>query len=200
MSQEEKHWLVVGLALNKTLLPQLVPIIEQEVRAEYKKLIGPPHHIDTQAPAGHLIQWPFTGKQYLKYENINGNDKHKWSNGKPDYSKFTYHVTSYHDFAKLYLPSSMAKFSSFSECDVSAMLILLGSVPVFSTATKVGADDVMVNVKNEWAHCNITDCDAAKFTECFQYMTQLVKFLALPSAQETLVLSELKDLQIKGEF
>jgi len=52
-------------------------------------------------------------------------------------------VTSHVDFAKMYVETFMAKFNAFDEhCDASAVLNLLGKVPVFSVAVQSAAGDV----------------------------------------------------------
>ena len=93
----------------------------------------------------------------------------------------------------------MAKFSAFDgKCDGSAVLLLLGEVPVFSHAIQSSAKTVREHVRNEWAHCNFTDWDAVKFQSCFKEMQQLVQSLGLPPADETRLLSELNDWETKG--
>ena len=144
VSDDEKRWLVAGLVLNKVPIPHILSKVEQDVKAEYLKFAAS-HHIDTQAAAGRLTRW----NVFLKYENINGNDGLKLPSGKLDYRKFNYHVTSHLEFAKLYVQPFMAKFSKFDECDASAVLTLLGAVPVFSPVTQAAAANVRQNVRNE---------------------------------------------------
>lgn len=69
----------------------------------------------------------------MKYENVNKNDLLPKLPGKKwNYSKFDCKVLSHIDFAKLYVENFMAKFNAFDDhCDASAVLTLLGSVPVF---------------------------------------------------------------------
>ena len=193
VSDEEKRWLVTGLVLNKVLLPHILSKVEQDVKTEYNKLVSS-HHIDTQPSAGRLTRHGV----FLKYENINGNDARKLSSGKPDYKSFIYHVTSHVDFARLYLQPYMAKFSKFDECDASAVLTLLGSVPVFSAATKSAADKVKQNVRNEWAHCDFSQWTEAFFKNCFTDMDVLVTSLGLANTHK--VTSELKDWESKGKL
>ena len=115
--------------------------------------------------------------------------------------KFDYKVSSHVDFAKLYLQPFMAKFNAFDgECDGSAVLLLLGEVPVFLPAIQLSAKTVRDHVRNEWAHCSFTDWDAVKFQCCFKEMQQLVQSLGLPTADETKILSELNDWENKGNL
>ena len=176
-----------GLALNMTLVDQIRRYVESEVIKDYedvKKSKG----IDCQSKSGRLMKRPFD----LNYQNINGNDK------LPKGHAFDYRVTSHVDFAKLYLESYMAKFNAFDEhCDASAVLNLLGRVPVFSPSVKKAASDVR-QARNSWAHCAFVDWDDAKFNQCFKDMEQLVKVLALPCADEAHLVNELNDWKKKG--
>ena len=193
ISEDQKRWLVAGIAFNK-LVPQIRPFVEQSLQTEYQSLKSS-HNIHVQTAPGVLKKHP----KNLKYENINSNSNHKLSSGKYDFSKFDYRVTSHVDFAKLYVQPFMAKFSAFDgKCDGSAVLLLLGEVPVFSAATQTSAKAVRDHVRNEWAHCNFTDWDAAKFQSCFQEMQQFVKSIGLPPADEARLLSELNEWETKG--
>ena len=94
----------------------------------------------------------------------------------------------------------MAKFNAFGNCDGSAVLSLLGEVPVFSNATQISAKTVKDDVRNEWAHCDFAEWDPVKFQSCFKEMQQLVQSLGLPVADETKILSELNDWENKGNL
>ncbi|XP_074616184.1 uncharacterized protein LOC141875721 isoform X2 [Acropora palmata] len=141
-SEQKKRWVVFGLALNMTLVDQIRRYVESEVKKDYEH-VKRSKGIDSQSKSGRLMKRPFD----LKYQNINGNDK------LPKGHAFDYRVTSHVDFAKLYLESYMAKFNAFDEhCDASAVLNLLGRVPVFSPSVQKAASDVR-QARNSWAHC-----------------------------------------------
>ena len=156
---------MVGIALNKILVPQIRRFVEQEIDKEYNNL-KTSHNIHTQSTSGRLQRWP--PRKILKYENINGNGHHpKLPGGKYNFSLFDCRVLSHIDFAKLYVENFMAKFSAFDDqCDASAVLTLLGGVPVFSTAVQAAAGDVK-NVRNDWAHCVFSKWDPVKFQQSF---------------------------------
>ncbi|XP_044169774.1 uncharacterized protein LOC114948825 isoform X2 [Acropora millepora] len=186
-SEHRKRWVVFGLALNMTLVDQIRRYVESEVKKDYEQ-VKRSKGIDSQSKSGRLMKRSFD----LKYQNINGNDK------LPKGHAFDYRVTSHVDFAKLYLESFMAKFNAFDEhCDASAVLNLLGRVPVFSPSVQKAASDVR-QARNSWAHCAFGDWDDAKFNQCFKDMEQLVKVLALPSADEAHLVNELNDWKKKG--
>ena len=121
-----------GIALNYVLVPSIRPILEQEILKEYNAL-KLNHGIDVQTT--HSFPVPkYPKRDVMKYENINGNDtKLKPPHYKKfHYSKFVYKVTSHVDLVKLFLPSHMAKLKAFDKsCDASAVLNLLGKIPVF---------------------------------------------------------------------
>ena len=193
ISDNEKRWVVFGIVLNKILVDQIRSFVKQEVLREYVNLKSS-HGIDTQSTSGRLKKWPTV----LKYENINGNDTLPKVHGKYNYAAFDCHVTSHVDFAKLYVENFMAKFNAFDEhCDASAVLTLLGKVPVFSAAVQSAAGDVR-QARNSWAHCAFGDWDPVKFRQSFHVMEQLVKALGLPPADQAKLLGDLKDWETKG--
>ncbi|CAH3176506.1 unnamed protein product, partial [Porites evermanni] len=196
VTDNQKRWLVFGIALNKILVPQIRPFVEQEVDKEYNNL-KTSHNIHTQSTSGRLQRWP--ARKFLKYENINGNSCHpKLPGGKYNISLFDCRVLSHIDFAKLYVENFMAKFSAFGDhCDASAVLTLLGGVPVFSAAMQAAAGDVRI-VRNDWAHCVFSKWDPVKFQQSFVEMEHLVRVMALPAADEAKLLGELKDWETKG--
>ena len=180
-------------------MPQIRPFVKQEVEKQYNNL-KTSHSIDTQSTSGRLKKWHHDPKRLLKYENINGNSLHpKLPGGKQNYSLFDCRVISHVDFAKLYVENFMAKFNAFDDhCDASAVLTLLGNVPVFSGPVQAGADDVR-GVRNAWAHCVFSEWDTAKFKQVFADMEKLVITLGLPPVDERKLLGELKDWKTKGK-
>ena len=197
MTDNHRRWLVAGITLNKILVPQIRPFVEQEVDKQYNNL-KTSHSIDTQSTSGRLKKWH--PKRFLKYENINGNSLHpKLPGGKYNYSLFDCRVISHVDFAKLYVENFMAKFNAFDDrCDASAVLTLLGNVPVFSGPVQAAADDVR-GVRNAWAHCVFSEWDTTKFKQVFADMEKLVITLGLPAVDEIKLLGELKDWKTKGK-
>ena len=194
VTDDQKRWLVFGIVLSKVLVPEIRPFIEREVQNEYGNL-QTSHSIHTQSTSGRLKKWP----TFLKYENINGNDAlPRLPGGKFNYSLFDCRVTSHVDFAKLYVENHMARFNAFDEhCDASAVLTLLGKVPVFSPAVQSVAGDVR-KARNAWAHCVFSDWDPVNYQQRFNEMERLGKALGLPPDLERNLLGELKDWESKG--
>ena len=196
VSDDQKRWIVFGIALNKVLSAEIRAFVEQEISKEYENL-QTSHNIHAQSYIGRLQRHTMA----LKYENINGNDTlPRKPGGKYDYPTFDYRVTSHIDFAKLYIENHMAKFNAFDEhCDASAVLTLLSKVPVFPAVVQTAAGNVR-QARNSWAHCVYSEWNLVGFQRSFADMERLVKSLGLPSAHETAVLRELNDWQNKGNL
>ena len=79
----------------------------------------------------------------------------------------------------------------------SAVLTLLGKVPVFSLAVQSASNDVR-QARNAWAHCVFSDWDPVNYQQRFNEMESLVKGLGLPPVLERHLLGELKDWESKG--
>ena len=197
INDSKKRWMVFGLAL-KDLVDQIRSVVEKEVQKDYVNLKAS-HGIDSQSSSGRLKKC--TGSStFLKYENINGNDAVPKLHGKFNYAAFDCHVMSHVDYAKLYLENYMAKFTVFDEhCDASAVLNLLGRVPVFSLAVQSAANDVRQH-RNAWAHCAFQDWDPAMFQQCFQDMKKLVNALGLPAADGTKLLADINIWKTTGTY
>ena len=157
------------------------------------------HSIDVQT--SHSFPRPkYPTRNGMKYENINANDlKLKPPHYKNyDYSTFDYKVTSHVDFGKLFLQNHMAKFNAFNEtCDASAVLNLFGRIPVFSAILQTVAN-VVREGRNAWGHCKFTEWNEANFKKRFDDMKQLVTEVGLSPADESKVLADLNDWEVKG--
>ena len=195
VNDNKKRWIVVGLAL-KDLVDQIRSFVEKKVLKDYDNL-KTRHGIHSQSSSGRLKSHGLT---FLKYENINGNNAvPKLRDGKFDYAKFNCRVMSHEDYAKLYLQDSMTKFTMFDEhCDPSAVLNLLGRVPVFSHNVQEAAEKVG-NDRNAWAHPVFEVWNSRKFEQCFEDMRNLATALGLPFADKTKLVAALKTWKVTGE-
>lgn len=197
LSDNQKRWLVYGIALNKVLVTGIRSFVEQKVQQEYRTLQSR-HKIHTQSASHRLQRWRHTP---LRYENINGNDRLPWLPDRSyDYLNFDCRVMSHVDLAKLYVENHMSRFNAFDEhCDTSAILTLLGRVPVFPAAVQIAAGYAR-QARNAWAHCVFSNWDPLSFQQSFSEMEQLVKALGLRSADKSVLLKELNDWQNKGNL
>jgi len=95
--------MVIGICLNRLLLPVLRDFVGQEIPKHYVSLKSA-HGIDTQVFASHLIN---DGPFQLNYGTINNN----WGMFKRKVRSYDYKVNTCEDLAKLYLEPHMAKFT-----------------------------------------------------------------------------------------
>ena len=201
VSDEEKRWIVVGIAMNKVAAPVLRDAVKQGMDTNYTnldrhcQLLHPPCTLKTLT---HGVVQADPILKNLKFQNINNNHLvHGVCN-------YNFNIYSSVDLAKLYLPGYLAQFSAFDESlDMTAILRLLGfknymPAPVFSPQTQASADDVRENVRNKWGHVDLTEWTAALFNDCFDKVKTLVRSLGLVAGLEKDTLDQLADWQTKG--
>ena len=206
-TDEEKRWIVIGIAMNKVAAPILRDYIKKGMDTHYTNLDKKCGGLTTPCTLQTLTNRHVTSNpcfKPLKFQNIN-NNFHLYGRHKTLYN---YSVTSSVDLAKLYLPDYLAAFSAFDESlDLSAILRLLGfshSSPIFpspnpSNSIQSSADDVRENVRNKWGHCNITDWTEVLFNDCFSKLENLVRSLKLTGGMKKITLGQLYDWQTKGK-
>ena len=103
LGENEKRWLVVGICLNKLLLPALRKWVEQEMQKHYTAL-KTSHKINSQTHGAHLKK---DGRQQLNYGSINNN----CTTHKKKIHLYDYSVKSSVELGKLYLEPHMAYFT-----------------------------------------------------------------------------------------
>ena len=94
---------MIGICLNRVLLPVLRDFVGQEIPKHYASLRRA-HKIDTQVFGSRLTH---DGRLQLNYGSINNN----LSNFKKTVRLYDYKVGTSEDLAKLYLEPHMAKFT-----------------------------------------------------------------------------------------
>ena len=208
VSDEEKRWLVVGIAMNKVAAPVLRDFIKQGMDTHYTNDTYC-HGVTTPCVLNtlnyHLVNVD-PNLRRLKFQNIN-NNLQLYGMKKKDLPKYNYNINSAVDLAKLFLPDYLAEFSGFDESlDMSAILRLLGfnnPAPIFPSPNPLipiqfSADDVRENVRNTWGHCNVTDWTEGFFNDCFSKLKTLVRSLGLTGGMEKTTLDRLSDWETKG--
>ena len=210
VSDEEKRWLVVGIAMNKVAAPVLRDFIKQGMDNHYANNTYC-HGVTTPCTLKTLTYHQVSADpclQHLKFQNIN-NNLQLYGMKKKDLHKYDYNINSAVDLAKLFLPDYLAEFSGFDESlDISAILRLLGfsnPAPIFfsaksSISVQKSADVVRENVRNPWGHCNVTDWTEVFFSDCFSKLKTLVKSLRLTPGMEKMTLDQLSDWETKGNY
>ena len=203
VSDEEKRWIVVGIAMNKAVAPVLRDTVKQGMDNNFTDLDRHCQHLTPPCTLRTLIYSvvrtdPFFSS--LKFQNINSNELvHGIRN-------YNFNINNSVDLAKLYLPGYLAQFSAFDESlDMTAILRLLGfknymPIPMFSPHTQASSDDVRENVRNKWGHVDVTEWTNALFDDCFVKLETLVRSLGLAPVVERKVLDELADWQTKGNY
>ena len=208
---EEKRWLVVGIAMNKVAAPVLRDFIKQGMNTHYTNMDVYCSSLATPCTLKTLTYHQVSTDpcfEHLKFQNIN-NNLQLYGMKKKDLHKYNYNINSSVDLAKLFLPDHLAEFSDFDDSlDMSAILCLLGfnkPAPIFHSSDplisiQMLADDVRENVRNTWGHCNVTDWTEVFFNDCFSKLETLMRSLGLTSVTEKMALDQLSDWETKGKY
>ena len=206
VSDEEKRWLVFGIAMNKVAVPILRDFVKQGITKQYTILdmhcrgLSTPCSLKTLTHQQAVIN---PALKHLKFQNIN-NNFHLHGTNK---SLYNYSVDNSVDLAKLYLPGYLAGFSGFDESlDISAILRLLvfdKPTPIFPSpnpfiSIQSLANDVRENVRNKWGHFDVTEWSEVFFSYCFAKLKALVRSLGLTNGTEITTLDQLTDWETKG--
>ncbi|XP_078692227.1 uncharacterized protein LOC144922377 [Branchiostoma floridae x Branchiostoma belcheri] len=192
LSEAEKRYLVVGCCLHRILTPTLRQYVKSTMQKYYDRNKKSSNHIlHIQTFDDHIMD--YKGHK-LNYRNINNNNRYKAAE-----NKYDYRVSNSVDFAKLFLRPFMAHMTGFDDsCDMSALLGLLCNVADFSQDVRNAASQVRSEVRNKWAHCDLSDWTQVHFLRCFQLMEMLVTSLKLPSSAEQKCVQDLWDWEQRG--
>lgn len=205
ISDEEKRWVVVGIAMQ-TVAPVLRSFVKQGMESHYKNIDG---YLSSRRTPCTLSTLTFlqlnidSTLKSLKFENVNNNIQ---THGKRK-QLYNYNVCSPVDLAKLYLPGYLAQFSSFDDSlDMTGILRLLGvdrPAPIFRSpnpliSIQFAADEVRENVRNKWAHYEAAEWSQEFFKECFDKLEKLVRSLQLTDGVEKSILEQLYDWKTRG--
>ena len=179
-SQEQRRWLVVGIALHHVLTPCLRDKITAEMPPFYQHLVRS-FGLDKQTYSKVIKNIP-PSMVNLTYEIINNNHTNTHR------SLYDYCVKDEVSLAKLFMKPFVAQFSAFnSSFDSSAALaVLCGALPFVTV--KAIAEDVRSKVRNELPHCEFTAWTEAHYETCFDLMENLVKNLGFVNSEEDLKL------------
>ena len=203
VSNEEKRWIVVGIATFKVAAPVLRDVVKQGMDTHYTNLDAHCSGLPTPCTLKTMTYLQVNADpslKHLKFQNVNNNFHLHGKNR----NLYNYCINDSKDLAKLYLPDYLAQFSAFDDSlDMAAILRLLGFAnylpsAVFSAGTRASADDVRENVRNEWGHFDVNEWTDAFFKACFAKLETLVKNLGLTAGVETTTLNHLNDWRTKG--
>lgn len=204
---EEKRWLVFGIAMNKVAVPVLRDFVKQGMTTQYANLdmhcggLTTPCRLQTLTH--HQVVSDLTLKP-LKFQSINGN---LHLHGRNKKNLYNYSVNDTVDLAKLYLPEYLTSFSGFDESlDISIILRLLGfdnPAPIFPSpnpfvSIQNSANEVRSDVRNKWGHFDVNDWTEVFFSYCFAKLKTLVRSLGLSHDIERATIDQLSDWETKG--
>ena len=200
VSDEEKRWIVVGIAMNKVAAPVLRDVIKAGMDTHYDDL---DKHL-TPSCTLKTLTYPYANTdphlKKLRFQNVNNNSVLHGS----DKKSYCFTINSSVDLAKTYLPNHLAMFSAFDESmDMTAILNLLGisyyqPKAIFFAPTQTSADVVRKDVRNKWGHFDVSEWSDTFFDDCFAKLEALVRSLGLTTEKEKKALEDLCDWQSKG--
>lgn len=200
LSDEDKRWIVVGIAMNKVAVPVLRDEVKKGMDIEYAELES--YCRCRLKTLNHDLVHRDSILSRLKFENINNN----YELPEENYESYNFNILNGPtDLAKLYLPFEVARqFSAFDESmDMTPILHLLAfpyykRKRMFTRHTQTLANDVRANVRNKWGHFNRTKWTNALFNDCFEKLKNLVESLPLELSVKQKTLDQLDDWQRKG--
>ena len=215
VSEEEKRLIVVLIATNKFLTPLLRDLVPKEIEKlrsflnDHLKSISKSYNLEKLTYSIYHEDRHFKS---MAFQNINKNHEiktRKKGKGKKKAKemKYDYSIKSLVDLAKLYLPSSNAKYMAFGDSmDLSAALNLLGNnkypTQVFVSSNpsldiKSLANEFRITVRNPGAHFIEKSWTEHFMNQCFEKLEALVKAL-VPADQEKETLDQLHLWKTKG--
>ena len=181
------------MAIYKVLAPTLRGFVEPALNTYFNQYRG---IMTQQYHRKYINKDPQNSNALFNYGSVNGNESisKKWS------KNWNFRIKDHHEFAKLYLSPSIAKFSNLGDksCDVSALLTILSASGYFTLPQQDAAKAMKGDARNQWAHCNLDLWDANMYLDCFQLMKNLVRSLELGKEEETSVISDLELWEDKG--
>ena len=182
MTDNVKRHVVVGIALNNVLVPQLRAVIDHDLKGLYDNLVTK-HKINTNkndlfTPETHGFSYRDAGNDFI--------------------------VSSHDELAKLFMKKEMVKFKRITDptFDGSAALNVIEKASCFSSAVRDAAKKIRQKLRNPWAHCNSDEWKNNKFLTSFKLMEELVTALSkqptTKSFDKATILRDLKAWEVDG--
>ena len=170
VTENENRWLIIGIALNRFMVPNLTRIVKKTMDEMYT-FLKTSQNIHQQTHSNPYVKHCNID---LHYNNINSNFKHK--------SPWDYKVTCSFDLARLFFKEKyMAKCTSFDEWDMSGLLRLICVVDdsscegIFKGVRKEAKN--IRDIRNSWAHCHLPSWHQQNYDDSFATMDILLKKL-----------------------
>ena len=170
LKSEVKRYLVVTVSFIAICVPPLRMFVNEKLEEHFKSLTKYKKcPINKQTQSKRLNEDP-------------------WNKSKFHYKGKKFKIENHNDLAKLYLQNDyMARFISVADdsCDPSAILNLMRLASCFTDEEAVKADLVRREVRNPWAHCDITKYTEGYMEKVFNHLEGLIE--VLPSKESTRV-------------
>ena len=182
ISDEEGRWVVIGICLNK-VTPALRKVLSTEIPKWHQTLIKPPIEIDKQT-SGKYEKYLPPSTIKLNYNSINNNKSTKL---------YDFAVKDPLSLAKLFVKPFMASFTGFDHTmDTSAVLsVICEAQPFVASGAAALAKKVRSDIRNEWAHCDLSHWTEPNFQTALSEIESLVKSVGLTTADEKIVLDNI---------
>ena len=194
ISDNGRRWVAVGICLTEVLTPALRDVLANEMAIWHKTLILPPHEIDKQTFQKPPMKNPPHSIFKLNYESINNN----FSTYKSSYRNYDYAVKDPVSLAKLFMKPFMASFTGFDQTmDTSAALAVVSEAQPFHAASGI-AKKIRSNVRNEWAHGNVSHWTDVNYNAALKDIENLISNINLSSAETKKTLDDLDGWKQKG--
>ena len=166
LSTEARDWTAVGIGLNVVLVPLLREYVDKLLGNLYTDL---EHDFKIGNEHGNRLSNDQAYQKFGFYYNNQGR-RHA--------------IRSHHELGKLYLEGFMRidRTTTIESFDSSAILNILerakrnGSNLAYNGVPHL-ARQIRNNLRNEWAHCDLTKWNHDKFLECFDLMIKTVECL-----------------------
>ena len=193
LDENEKRWIVVGVAIHKVLASTLRGCVNSSMKSLFSQYRN---DLLKQSSSNYHKRDPQNANASFNYASVNGNE----NISKRSSNEWNFCIKDHHEFAKLYLSPFMAKFSNLTDksCDISPLLTILSASSAFTFRQQDAAKLVKDDVRNPWGHCEWDIWDMKMYTYCFQLMKDLVKSLGLADEEETATISNLTSWEEKG--
>ena len=160
LTDNERRHVVVGIALNNYLVPQIKPFVDKKMEEYYEKL-----------KKDYKIHSSASELKSEIAESLGLNIHEKRCN-------VLRNIKSHSDLAKYYqLPHMVRTYKNILDesTDASAILSMLTRSKKFDgDIRKLGAR-IRDELRNKWAHCNVGWWTDKKYLECFNLMIKFLK-------------------------
>ena len=161
LTDEIRRHVVVGIALNNHLVPQVKEFVDQQMKV-YHKMLVKDYRIDTSQS--------LLDKKVIRREKLGLNIF--------DRGNSLSNIRSHDVLAKHYQQQHMTEtfISILNEgTDASTIITILERSCVFGKDINELSKQIRAEIRNKWAHCNYKEWTDEKFLQCFKIMIVLVE-------------------------